>query len=67
MPGFWLEPGTISPQLRRGGVGGGVAKRAPSQISYLGSFDVHAGDEVGTCVKEVGEDYIAHADGGFDH
>lgn len=67
MLGFWRKSGTISPQLRRGGVDGGVAKRAPSLISYLNSVDVHAGDEVGTCVKEVGEDYIAHADGGFDH
>lgn len=33
-----------------GGVDGGVAKRAPSLISYLGSVDVHAGDEVGTGV-----------------
>ena len=67
MPGFWRKSGTISPQLRRDGVDGGVAKRAPSQMSYLGGVDVHAGDEVGTGVQEVGEDYIAHADGGFDH
>ena len=29
-----------------GRVDGGVAKRAPSLISYLDSVDVHAGDEV---------------------
>ncbi len=29
---------------------GGVAKRAPSQMSYLDRVDVHAGDKVGTGV-----------------
>ena len=50
MPGFWRKSGTSSPQLRRDGVDGGVAKRAPSQMSYLGGVDVDAGDEVGTGV-----------------
>ena len=45
---------------------GGVAKRAPSQMSYLGRVDVHTGDEVDARVEEVGEDYVAHADGGID-
>ena len=45
---------------------GGVAKSAPSLISYLGSVDVHAGDQVDVGVEEVGEDYVAHADGGVD-
>lgn len=67
MPGFWRKSGTISPQLRRDGVDGGVAKRALSKMSCLGWVDVHAGDEVDARVEEVGEDYVAHADGGFDH
>ena len=45
---------------------GGVAKRAPSLISYLGSVDVHAGDEVDACVEEVFQYDVAHADGGVD-
>lgn len=36
--------------IEEGGVDGGVAKRTPSQMSYLGRVDVHAGDEVGTGV-----------------
>ena len=67
MPGFWRKSGTISPQLRRGGVDGGVAKRVPSLIGYSGSVDVHAGDEVDVGVEEVLQHDIAHADGGFDH
>lgn len=66
MPRFWRKSGTISPQLRRGGVDGGVVKRAPSQMSYLGRVDVHAGDEVDARVEEVGEHDVAHADGGVD-
>ena len=50
MAGFRRKSGTISPQLRRVGVEGGVAKRTPSQMSYLGRVDVHAGDEVGAGV-----------------
>lgn len=53
MLGFWRKSGTISPQLRRGGVDGGVAKRAPSQIGCLGWVDVHAGDEVDIGIEEV--------------
>ena len=45
---------------------GGVAKRAPSLISYLGSVDVHAGDEVDAGVEEVFQYDVAHADGGVD-
>ena len=45
---------------------GGVAKRAPSLIGYLGSVDVHAGDEVDVGVEEVLQHDIAHADGGVD-
>ncbi len=66
MPGFWRKSGTISPQLRRGGVDGGVAKRALSQMSYLGRVDVHAGDEVDVGVEEVLQHDVAHADGGVD-
>ena len=41
-------------------------KRAPSPISYLGSVDVHAGDEVDVGVEEVLQHDVAHADGGVD-
>ena len=66
MPAFWRKSGTISPQLRRGGVDGGVAKRAPFQISCLGRVDVHAGDEVDARVEEVIQNDVAHADGCVD-
>lgn len=45
---------------------GGVAKRAPSQMSCLGSVDVHAGDEVDAGAQEVFQHDVAHADGGVD-
>lgn len=51
--GIWRKSETISPQLRRGGVDDGVAKRAPSQMSCLGWADVHAGDEVDAGAEEV--------------
>ena len=66
MPGLWRKSGTISPQLRRDGFDGGVAKRAPSLISYLDSVDVYAGDEVDVGVEEVFQHDVAHADGGVD-
>ena len=66
MPGFWRKSGTISPQLRRGGVDGVVAKRDPSQMNHLGWVVVHAGDEVDARVEEVFQNDVSHADGGFD-
>lgn len=42
------------------------AKRAPSQMSYLGWVDVHAGDEVDVGVEEVLQHDFAHVDGGVD-
>ena len=35
-------------------------------MSYLGSVDVHAGDEVDVGVEEVLQNDVAHADGGLD-
>lgn len=59
--------GTLLSMTSLASVQAKVAKRAPSLISYLGSVDVHAGDEVDVGVEEVGEHDVAHVDGGFDH
>ena len=45
---------------------GGVARRALPLISFLGSVDVHAGDEVDAGAEEVFQHDVAHADGGVD-
>ncbi len=66
MPGLGENRNYFTATAEEDRVDGGVAKRAPSLISYLGSVDVHAGDEVDARVEKVFQHDVAHADGGVD-
>lgn len=63
---FCRHFGTLLDMASLASVQAKVAKRAPSLICYLGSVDVHAGDEVDARVEEVFQNDVAHTDRGVD-